>query len=117
MLSKSATVLSGATSTSGSSPSGGLTAGTTPNTATSSVGAKAIPLSAFTHMSTTTEALSINHQGQFPSVTVSFNLAPNASLGTAITDIDKVKDQLDFPTERSGGFPGHGRIVPQFAFE
>jgi multidrug efflux pump len=38
----------------------------------------------------TTEALSINHQGQFPSVTVSFNLAPNASLGDGDHDIDKV---------------------------
>ncbi|HKD74547.1 MAG TPA: efflux RND transporter permease subunit, partial [Ktedonobacterales bacterium] len=55
LLTKSPTVLSGATSTSGSSPSGGTTSGTTPNTATTSVGAKAIPLSAFTHMSTTTE--------------------------------------------------------------
>ncbi len=106
VLSKSATVLSGATSTSGSSPSGGLTAGTTPNTSTSSVGARAIPLSAFTHMSTTTEALSINHQGQFPSVTVSFNLAPNASLGTAITDIDKVKERLDFPMSVQADFQG-----------
>jgi multidrug efflux pump len=106
VLSKSASVLSGATSTSGSSPSGGLTAGTTPNTSTSSVGARAIPLSAFTHMSTTTEALSINHQGQFPSVTVSFNLAPNASLGTAITSIDKVKDRLNFPMSVQADFQG-----------
>jgi multidrug efflux pump len=39
----------------------------------------------------TTEPLSINHQGQFPAVTVSFNLAPNAALGGAITAIDKVQ--------------------------
>jgi multidrug efflux pump len=106
VLSKSATVLAGATSTTGSSPSGGITSGTTPNTTTASVGAKAIPLSAFTHMSTTTEALSINHQGQFPAVTVSFNLAPNASLGTAITDIDKVKERMDFPLSVQGDFQG-----------
>jgi multidrug efflux pump len=106
VLTKSATVLSGATSTSGSSPSGGTTSGTTPNTATTSVGAKAIPLSAFTHMSTTTEALSINHQGQFPAVTVSFNLAPNASLGTAIEKIDKVKNDLDLPLSIQADFQG-----------
>ena len=41
-----------------------------------------IPLSAFSHFETTTEPLSITHQGQFPAITVSFNLAPNASLGT-----------------------------------
>jgi multidrug efflux pump len=57
-------------------------------------------------MSTTTEALSINHQGQFPSVTVSFNLAPNASLGTAITSIDKVKDRLNFPMSVQADFQG-----------
>ena len=44
-------------------------------------GANAVPLAAFTQVSDTTEALSVNHQGQFPAVTVSFNLAPNASLG------------------------------------
>jgi multidrug efflux pump len=106
VLSKSPTVLAGATSTTGSSPSGGITSGTTPNTITTSVGAKAIPLSAFTHVSTTTEALSINHQGQFPSVTVSFNLAPNASLGTAIAKIDKAKDDLNFPLSVQADFQG-----------
>jgi len=40
------------------------------------------------------KALSINHQGQFPSVTVSFNLAPNAALGSAITAIDKVQADI-----------------------
>ncbi len=100
-------VLSGTTSTAGgSSPSAGSTAGTTPNAVTSSVGANAVPLSAFTHVSNTTEALSVNHQGQFPSVTVSFNLAPNASLGTAITDIDKVAKKLSFPASLQSGFQG-----------
>ena len=102
-----ARVLAGTTSTQGaSSASGGTTAGTTPNTTTSSVGASAIPLSAFTHATTTTEALSINHQGQFPSVTVSFNLADNTSLGTAIEDIDKAADQLHFPASLQSSFQG-----------
>jgi multidrug efflux pump len=57
-------------------------------------------------MTTTTEALSINHQGQFPAVTVSFNLAPNASLGTAITDIEKVRDRLHFPPTIQADFEG-----------
>jgi multidrug efflux pump len=106
VLNKPATVLAGGTSTTGSSPTAGITAGTTPNTATASVGSRAIPLSAFTHMSTTTEALSINHQGQFPSVTVSFNLAPNASLGEAITDIEKARDRLHFPASIQADFQG-----------
>ena len=76
-------------------------------TAVSSAGgANAIPLSAFTQMHTTTEALSINHQGQFPSVTVSFNLASNASLGTAITDIEKVVTNLHFPASVQSDFQG-----------
>jgi len=100
-------VLAGTSSTQGaSSASGGTTAGTTANTTTSSVGANAIPLSAFTHASITTEALSINHQGQFPSVTVSFNLANNASLGAAIEDIDKVATKLHFPASLQADFQG-----------
>jgi multidrug efflux pump len=81
-------------------------AGSGPAITTSSVGANAIPLSAFTQMVDTTEALSINHQGQFPSVTVSFNLAPNASLGTAITDIEKVVKNMNFPPSLQSDFQG-----------
>jgi multidrug efflux pump len=43
-----------------------------------------IPLSAFSHMETKTVPITVNHQGQFPVVTLSFNLAPNASLGDAV---------------------------------
>jgi len=81
----------------------------TPSSASASspsVGANAIPLGAFTQMENTTEPLSINHQGQFPSVTVSFNLASNASLGTAITDIEKTAKNLNFPASLQSGFQG-----------
>ncbi|HTV04341.1 MAG TPA: efflux RND transporter permease subunit [Acidobacteriaceae bacterium] len=71
-----------------------------------SASASAVPLAAFSHYSTTTEALSINHQGQFPAVTVSFNLAPNASLGQAITAIDKTADQMHFPASLQASFQG-----------
>jgi multidrug efflux pump len=76
------------------------------NTATSSNPSNAVPLSAFSHFQRTTEALSINHQGQFPSVTVSFNLAPNASLGSAITKIDKVQSDMNMPASLQAGFQG-----------
>jgi len=99
-------VLVGTVGNSGSSQSTGVSAGTTPNTMTASTGANAVPLGTFTHQSIVPEALSINHQGQFPAVTVSFNLAPNASLGTAITDVDKVADQLHFPASLQAGFEG-----------
>ena len=99
-------VIAGTASTGGSSASGGTFSGTTPNTAIVATGANAIPLSAFTHASPTTEALSINHQGQFPSVTVSFNLAPKASLGTAIADIDNVTKHIGFPATIQADFQG-----------
>ncbi|HWE86420.1 MAG TPA: efflux RND transporter permease subunit [Terracidiphilus sp.] len=103
VLASAGTVLAGGTSTSSSA---GLTSGTTPNTAVSNVGANAIPLGAFTQMQRTTEALSINHQGQFPSVTVSFNLAPNASLGTAISKIDDAAKKMNFPASLQADFQG-----------
>jgi len=76
------------------------------NTRTSTAAASAVPLGAFAHYETTTEPLSITHQGQFPAVTVSFNLAPKASLGTAITEIDKVAQQMNFPASLQADFQG-----------
>ena len=83
-----------------------LTPTVTSNTASSSSGASAVPLSAFTNYQTVTEALSVNHQGQFPSVTISFNLGPNAALGDAITAIDKVAAGMHFPESLQAGFQG-----------
>src|SRR6202000_2585583 len=83
-----------------------LTPTTTSNIASSSSGASAVPLSAFSHYKTVTESLSINHQGQFPSVTISFNLASNASLGQAITAIEKVSADMHFPPSLQADFQG-----------
>jgi multidrug efflux pump len=80
--------------------------GNTPNTTTRSSAASAVPLSAFTQLSSGTEVLTINRQGQFPSVTVSFNLAPNAALGTAVSEIDKVASEMHFPATLQGDFQG-----------
>jgi multidrug efflux pump len=74
--------------------------------AASSVASSAVPLSAFSHFEKTTEALSINHQGQFPAITVSFNLAPNAALGEAITAVDKVQKDMHMPPSLQAGFQG-----------
>jgi multidrug efflux pump len=76
------------------------------NTTTSSAPAGSVPLSAFTHIETVPEPLSINHQGQFPAVTVSFNLAPNAALGSAIAAIDKAQKDLHMPATIQSGFQG-----------
>jgi len=66
----------------------------------------AVPLSAFTHFENTTEPLSINHQGQFPAITVSFNLAPNAALGNAIDAVDKAQKDMHMPASLQASFQG-----------
>ena len=76
------------------------------NSVTSSAMSNAVPLGTFTHFQRTSEALSINHQGQFPSVTVSFNLAPNAALGSAITAIEKVQQDMHMPASLQADFQG-----------
>jgi multidrug efflux pump len=122
----------GATSSSSSSSSGGTVTATTssgnsassaapspsatPNLSTSTgsanpspvaaVNGGAIPLSAFTHFDTKSSPLSVNHQGQFPVVTISFNLAPNASLGEATKAIDKAQREIGMPLSVQGAFQG-----------
>jgi len=87
-------------------------ASATPSTGANSAGAtssstsNAVPLSAFSHFEKTTEALSISHQGQFPAITVSFNLGPNAALGEAITAVDKVEKDMHMPASLQAGFQG-----------
>jgi multidrug efflux pump len=80
--------------------------GATSAGATSSAMSNAVPLSAFSHFEKTTEALSINHQGQFPAITVSFNLAPSAALGEAITAVDKVQKDMHMPPSLQASFQG-----------
>jgi multidrug efflux pump len=94
---ENALATSSSTSTTGSSSA---------NTTTSSTPSNAVPLGAFTHMTPGTESLSINHQGQFPSVTISFNLAGNAALGGAIDAINKVVKDLDLPPSVQASFQG-----------
>jgi multidrug efflux pump len=79
---------------------------TTPNTTTASTYNNAVPLSTFTHFENTTQPLSITHQGQFPSVTVSFNLSENGALGNAITAVEKVQKDLNMPASIQADFQG-----------
>ncbi len=65
-----------------------------------------VPLSAFTHFEATTAPLSINHQGQFPVVTTSFNLAPGVSLGRAVSAIEETRRNLGMPQSISARFQG-----------
>ncbi|MGA7548194.1 MAG: efflux RND transporter permease subunit [Candidatus Sulfotelmatobacter sp.] len=97
-LAPPANALSASTSTAASSQ--GATS------ATSSATSNAVPMGAFSHFEPTTEALSVSHQGQFPAITVSFNLAPNAALGNAITAVDKVQKDMHMPPSLQAGFQG-----------
>jgi multidrug efflux pump len=73
-----------------------------------STGGSVVPLGAITQTAVVTAPLLISHMGQFPATTVSFNLAPGASLGEAVTAIQKVRDdpQLPSPTALQGSFQG-----------
>jgi multidrug efflux pump len=66
----------------------------------------AVPLSAIAHFEPTSTPLLITHQGQFPVVTVSFNLASNASLGAATDAIDKVQKSMNMPLSIQTAFQG-----------
>ncbi|HKE07737.1 MAG TPA: multidrug efflux RND transporter permease subunit [Candidatus Acidoferrum sp.] len=65
-----------------------------------------VPLSAFTRFEPGSSSLVISHQGQFPVVTVSFNLAPGASLGSATREIDRVRQQIGMPPSVQATFQG-----------
>jgi multidrug efflux pump subunit AcrB len=65
-----------------------------------------VPLTTFASVSTATTSLSINHQGQFPAVTISFNLAPGKSLSQAIEAIHKVEREIGVPASVHGDFQG-----------
>src|SRR2546425_7301539 len=71
----------------------------------SSTGAQ-VPLSAFTRFEPSTAPLAVNHQGQFPSVTLSFNLAPGGSLGAAITAISAAQREIGLPAPVRASFQG-----------
>ncbi len=65
-----------------------------------------VPLSTIARFTTKIEPLTVNHQGQFPSVTLSFNVAPGHSLGQAVSAIQKVERDLHVPITLQGTFQG-----------
>ncbi len=65
-----------------------------------------VPLSAFTHFEEQPSTLAISHQGQFPVVNLSFNLAPNASIGDAVTAVNKAVKQMNLPLSVNAAFQG-----------
>jgi multidrug efflux pump len=68
-----------------------------------------VPLSTFTHFEEKRTSLAISHQGQFPAVTISFNLAPGKSIGDAVTAVNKAKEELNLPPSVNAEFQGSAR--------
>ena len=90
---------------SGASASGAVFSGSAASSSVFPSGSQ-VPLRAFSHMELTSVPITVNHQGQFPVVTLSFNLAPNASLGDAVDAVNRVKDSLHMPASIQGAFQG-----------
>src|SRR5208337_3077291 len=65
-----------------------------------------VPLAQFTHFEKLASPLAVNHQGQFAAVTISFNLAPDASLGAAVSAINAVQKKLNMPLSVQASFQG-----------
>ncbi|HME90211.1 MAG TPA: efflux RND transporter permease subunit, partial [Myxococcaceae bacterium] len=66
----------------------------------------AVPLSAFTSYQPSLTSLSVNHQGQFPAITLSFNLAPGVALGDAVTAINRAQQEIGMPSSVQASFQG-----------
>ena len=69
-------------------------------------GDRQVPLSQIAKFSRDTTSLSVNHQGQFPAVTISFNLLPGVSLGDAVAEINRAEGEMGVPGSIHGNFAG-----------
>jgi HAE1 family hydrophobic/amphiphilic exporter-1 len=72
-----------------------------------------VPLSAVTHFVRTVGPLQVNHQGQQPAVTISFNLAPGISLGQAVDAIQKLERDERLPATINTGFQGTAQVFQE----
>ncbi len=69
-----------------------------------------VPLAALAKFKPSNTFLSVNHQGQFPAVTISFNLAPDVSLGEATAIVDSAVEELKIPSTVQGSFQGTAQV-------
>jgi multidrug efflux pump len=72
-----------------------------------------VPLAAIAHFGPANTSLAVNHQGQFPAITISFNLAPNISLGQATQAIDAAEREIQFPATIHPSFQGTAAAFQQ----
>jgi HAE1 family hydrophobic/amphiphilic exporter-1 len=87
----------------GGAPGGGVTGNGVPS-------GMSIPLSSVTKLTPSVGPLQVNHQGQQPAVTISFNLAPGFSLGQAVDSIKKIERDLNLPATIVSGFQGSAQV-------
>ncbi|HTP32660.1 MAG TPA: efflux RND transporter permease subunit [Candidatus Acidoferrales bacterium] len=102
----SAPALSTVSPTSGSTATSAAFGTTTIQSAMAFAPAVQVPLGTFSRTQLIASPITVNHQGQFPVITFSFNLAPNASLGDAVDAVNKLKDELHLPASIQGAFQG-----------
>jgi multidrug efflux pump len=69
-----------------------------------------VPLSAFTHYKTVLNSLSVNHQGPFPSITLSFALAPGTALSQAVDAVEQAEQEIGMPASVRGQFAGTAQV-------
>jgi multidrug efflux pump len=72
-----------------------------------------VPLSAVAQFGRSASALAVNHQSQFPAVTLSFNVRPGASLGNAVETIDRAARDIGMPASLQGSFQGTARVFQE----
>jgi multidrug efflux pump len=84
----------------------GGTGATAPIAPTPSTNGAMVPLSAFAHYEEQRTSLAVNHQGQYPAVTLTFNLAPNVALGQAVTALEKAQLEMGMPSSIHATFQG-----------
>jgi len=96
--------ITSATGTASSTSSTGTTSASTAAIGSATMGFS--PLSAYAHWETKAGPLTISHQGQFPVVTISFNLAPGVALSDAVTAINQAKSDLNMPPSIDAAFQG-----------
>ena len=89
----------------------------TANAAAASTSGSPVPLSTFVRMQSVSTSLAVNHQGQFPVVTLSFNLAPGASLGEATKAIEQAEKDIQLAAQYPRRISRNGGGFSEFAFE
>jgi len=99
----------------GSSGSGGIVPNATPTTGSTGTAAinPVVPLTAVTTLQPGTQALAVNHLGQLPAVTISFNLINGYSLSDAVSEMDEARDAIGVPLTIYGTFQGQAQAFQQ----